>query len=210
MRMVGIIVVVVAVISGIAIALVANRGKTPTAQNAGVDPNTLPGINKGPAPWAPEYGSLQERLNLVGVPFASTEQLAYHVHEHLVIYVNGNQVAVPASIGIESTGLAAMHTHDASGIIHVESPTKTTYSLGQFFDDWGVRFTKTCIGGYCDGGANRLRVYLDGKLYAGDPTLLPLTQHEEIAVTYGTAAQLPDPIPSTYSKSLSPTCAPSC
>jgi hypothetical protein len=48
-----------------------------------------------------------------------------------------------------------------------------------------------CFGGYCVGGANRIRVYSDGKLVTGDPRALPLEEHEEIVVTYATKAEFP-------------------
>jgi len=41
-------------------------------------------------------------------------------------------------------------------------------------------------------------VYVDGKLETGNTTTLELFAHEEIVVTYGTEAELPDPIPSSY------------
>jgi hypothetical protein len=43
-----------------------------------------------------------------------------------------------------------IHTHDTSGIVHIESPTVRPFTLGQFFDVWGVRFTSDCIGGDCN------------------------------------------------------------
>ena len=49
--------------------------------------------------------------------------------------------------------IAALHTHDASGIVHIESPDKRDYTLGQFFDVWGVRLSSTCLGApYCNVG----------------------------------------------------------
>jgi hypothetical protein len=108
-------------------------------------------------------------------------------------------VPVPAGIGIDpAVGFAPLHTHDASGVIHVESPTVRTYTLGQFFAVWGVRFTPSCLGGYCAGGGRRLRVCVDGASYRGDPTTLPLAAHQELVVAFGAAAQLPSPIPSAY------------
>ena len=62
----------------------------------------------------------------------------------------------------------------------------------------GVRFTPSCLGGYCADGDRRLRVYVDGAAYRGDPTTLTLESHQELVVAFGTAAQLPSPIPSTY------------
>ena len=55
-----------------------------------------------------------------------------------------------------------------------------------------------CLGGYCANGSRRRRVYVDGTAWPGDPNALPLASHEELVVAFGTAAQLPSPIPSTY------------
>jgi len=115
--------------------------------------------------------------------------------------VNGTKEVVPAQIGIITSPqvvFSPLHTHDTSGIIHVESPTVRSFTLGEFFDVWGVRFTPTCVGGYCNQGDQTLRVYVDGQPATGNPTWLKLFAHEEIVVTYGTQAQLPDPIPSSY------------
>jgi len=75
---------------------------------------------------------------------------------------------------------------------------------------WGVKFTANCIGGYCAKGASQIRVYVNGKQVTGDPRSIVLTQHEDIVVTYGTTAQLPSPIPKTYSTNISSSCAGSC
>jgi hypothetical protein len=91
------------------------------------------------------------------------EGTAVHIHQHLELYVDGRKVPVPAGIGINpAVGFAPLHTHDASGVIDVESPTVRTYTLGQFFAVWGVRFTPSCLGGYCAAGDRRLRVYVNG------------------------------------------------
>jgi hypothetical protein len=172
----------------------------------------LPGLQAGPPPWPPELSHLRQRLRLLHLPASSSMAANLHHHDLLQIFVHGKPVTVPASIGINPTAgfLTSIHTHDDSGIIHVESPTIRKFTLGQVFDVWGVRFTPTCLGGLCNDGANALRVFVDGKPYSGDPRAIPLTQHEDIVVTYGTEQELPHPIPSTYSKSISPTCAPSC
>jgi hypothetical protein len=55
--------------------------------------------------------------------------------------VNGSPMTVPAFIGIdqEANRIAALHTHDATGLIHVESPEKNAkYSLEQFLTVWGM------------------------------------------------------------------------
>jgi hypothetical protein len=163
-------------------------------------PGALAGLQTGPAPWGADTAGLAERLQAIGVPpLSPMEGTAVHIHQHLDLYVDGRKVPVPAGIGIDpAVGYAPLHTHDASGVIHVESPTARSYTLGELFAVWGVRFTSTCLGGYCAEGGRRLRVYVDGRAYQGDPTDLTLAPHQELVVAFGTAAQLPSPVPSTY------------
>jgi hypothetical protein len=123
-----------------------------------------------------------------------------HIHQHLDIFVHGEPVVVPASIGIDPAmrWLSAIHTHDTRGVIHVESPIMADFTLGQFFDTWGVRFTHDCLGGYCADASSTLAVYVNGAKYEGDPRRLTLAAHQEIAVVYGTEAEGPAEIPATF------------
>jgi hypothetical protein len=187
-------VLLVAGVVGLAVTRAGRNGQAATGQGS------LAGLQTGPAPWGPNTADLAQRLAAAGLPPLSPfEGTAVHIHQHLDLYVDGHKVPVPAGIGINpAVGFAPLHTHDASGVIHVESPTVRTYTLGEFFAVWGVRFTPSCLGGYCAGGGRRLRVYVDGRPYAGDPTALALEAHQELVVAFGTAAQLPSPVPSTY------------
>ena len=72
-----------------------------------------------------------------------------------------------------------------------------TYTLGELFAVWGVRFTPGCLGGYCAGGGRRLRVYVNGRADQGDPAALVLAPTRPL-VAFGTAVQLPSPVPSAY------------
>jgi len=163
-------------------------------------PAALPGMQTGPAPWGANTADLAARLRAIGVPpLDPVEGTAVHIHQHLDIYVDGGKVPVPALIGIDpAAGFAPLHVHDTSGVIHVESPTVRSYTLGQFFAVWGVRLTPSCLGGDCAGSGRALRVYVNGRLDQADPTTLVLEPHQEIVIAYGTAAQLPSPIPSSY------------
>jgi len=173
-------------------AMYATAGQTVAA-------NTLPGIQTGAARWPPELSHLRARLQAIGFPALGEEGTVLHIHQHLDLDIDGAKVTVPANIGIGSDFLSAIHTHDTSGVIHVESPTRRAFTLGEFFDVWGVRFTLTCLGGYCDGGGKTLRVYVDGHLATGNIRQIQLLSHEEIAVVYGFPSDNPSPIPSTYS-----------
>jgi len=128
--------------------------------------------------------------------------LQVHYHAHLDINVDGNAVVVPQYIGFvvqgnKAVGLAPLHTHDDTGIIHIENSVPADFVLGQFFVEWGVKFTPTCVGPYCAGKGKELAVFVDGQRITGDPTELVLKKHQEIAIEYGAAGKLPTP-PSSY------------
>jgi hypothetical protein len=163
-------------------------------------PPSLPGELTGPAPWPRNVADLRARLDALGLPALAREGTALHIHQHLDLYVNDRRVIVPAAIGIDEVEgfISPLHTHDETGVIHVESPDVVTFTLGQFFAVWGVRLTPRCLGGYCTAGARRVRVYVDGRLLARDPRRLALEPHQEIVVAYGTKAQLARPMPSRH------------
>jgi hypothetical protein len=187
---------IVLVAAGLVAAVVGRSGSGRAPAAAG----PLPGLQTGPAPWGANTADLAARLRAIGLPpLSPAEGTAVHIHQHLDVYVDGRRVAVPALIGIDpSVGFAPLHVHDTSGVIHVESPTVRDYTLGEFFAVWGVRFTPSCLGGYCAADGRRLRVYVDGAPYGGDPTAITLKPHQEIVVAFGTAAQVPSPVPDSY------------
>jgi hypothetical protein len=207
---------IVAVLALIAIAAIAaalyfalrgNGSTSSSNKSAGgfemrVDPakdaqyNRLPGVRKTKAPWPPDFAHLDERLAPLGLTSLSQEALAYHIHQHLDIYVNGKHLNVPECVGIfgcykHFVYLTELHTHSTDGVIHNESPTTHNYSLGDFFAEWGVFLNKRCVGGYCQG----YKWYVNGKLQHGNPQDLVLTPHLEIVFVIG---KPPKKIPSTY------------
>jgi hypothetical protein len=185
----------------VAAAVVASTGNG-SARTPLVPPANVPGELTGPAPWPANIGQLHARLAAIGLPALGGQGTRLHIHQHLDVFVHGRHVTVPAGIGIGINGaqvfFSPLHTHDATGVVHVESPVVKTFTLGQFLAVWGVRFTPRCLGGYCTRGADRIRVYYDGKQVTGDPRALPLAEHEEIVVAFGTKAELPTPIPASY------------
>jgi hypothetical protein len=152
--------------------------------------------------------------------------LVRHDHVHLDIRVNGRTLTVPAGIGMAAPGddgpcppigaypvgdcasghvwfakvaTAPIHTHSSAGLIHIESDRKGSYTLGQFFDEWGVRLTASCVGPYCDGAGKQLRAYVNGTRFGGDPRNVVLTNHQEIALVYGSAKAFVS-VQSTFTK----------
>ena len=187
-------IIVTVIVSLFAVAslfiLIAKGEPAQTTSESGA----LPGVQTGPAPWLPEIKNLRARLKAINLPALGAEGEALHIHQHLDIFVNGKPVSVPAGIGInmDDRFISQLHTHDVSGVIHVESDQVRDFTLGQFFDVWGLRFTKDCIGGYCAKGNDKLRVFSGGKPVTGDPRNLVLTSHQVIAVVYGPAESTPN------------------
>jgi len=140
-----------------------------------------------------------------GISCAATEQLAYHIHAHLAVYIAGSPRALPAGIGIpgsvtEQTGegpVAAggqciywLHTHTSDGVIHVESPTTRLYTLGEFFDEWRQPLSPTRV---ADAGG-KVTAYVDGKLWTKDPRAIPLEPHAVIQLDVGSPAAAFQPV----------------
>lgn len=178
----------------------------PCALVAAARPSTRPVTTK--APWGlPRY-----QLSQIGYAHLTPilGALIRHDHVHLDVIVNGRRVTIPAGVGQAEPADAGpcppgprigdcsapsffaakvanspLHNHSTSGIIHIESDRSGTFTLGEFFDEWGVRFDSRCVGGYCTGGGKELRVYVDGKRVPGDPRGIALTNRQELAVVFG-------------------------
>jgi hypothetical protein len=150
-------------------------------------------------PWpAPRHAITGIRA--AGLPLMpESARLAQHIHTHLDVLVGGRPVTVPAGIGIDRDrhGLSPLHTHDDSGLLHIESTAPKDFYLGQFFDEWRVAFGRHRLGGLRTGPDDALEVHVNGRLYRGDPRALRLGAHDEIAVVYGRAGSRVD-IPDRY------------
>ncbi len=140
-----------------------------------------------------------------GIMCATTEQLVFHVHTHLTIFVNGVAKQIPYGIGIpgaqtESTPSGPfvdqgscfyyLHTHAADGIIHIESPVQRTYTLGNFFDEWGQPLSRHQIGPT----HGRVVALYNGRVYKGNLRSMPLGRHVQIQLDVGTPLVAPERI----------------
>jgi hypothetical protein len=149
--------------------------------------------------WQPNYANLAGALTALGLVPDPAAALAVHYHWHLTLYAGGQKVVVPRNIGLQNPPAMSseVHTHALnvdknSGIIHVEA-TEPGFraTILDLFDVWGVYASDQCIGGFCGG----VKVYVNGKLYTGDPRAIPLKEHDEYAIVIGTP---PAKIPSSF------------
>ena len=72
-------------------------------------------------PWAPQYAGLHQRIKTLGLPTGDSEK--FHIHAQVSIYNQGLLVPIPANVGIDERHHieTTIHTHDGSGIIHMEA-----------------------------------------------------------------------------------------
>ena len=86
--------------------------------------------------------------------------------------------------------LASLHTHDASGVVHQEAVQPYPFTLGQFFDVWGVKFTPTQLGAYHAGKGLVLQTWVNGKQVPNGPDY-KMKPHDVIVVGFGDPGSFP-------------------
>ncbi len=127
------------------------------------------------------------------IPCQSTEQSAVHFHVHVTIYINGKRTPIPADVGIAPDGSCSywLHTHDESGVIHIETPAGVAVTLGNFLDIWEQQFRQS---GYPNQFSNAAgwQVYIDGKPFPGDLHAIALHSHLLITLAYNSPGAKPD------------------
>lgn len=143
-----------------------------------------------------------DRIKAAGLEVLHAEGAAEHFHAHLDVFVDGKPVAVPADIGFSFTatgqpnGISALHSHDESGIIHIEAPTPgATYTLGQFLTEWGVLDGTDPTPGTAHSTQDGWSVAVNGVRHDGKITDVVLKAHDEVVLYQGTA---PVPLPATF------------
>ena len=140
-----------------------------------------------------------------GIGCQAGEQTLFHIHAHLTIFVNGSARQVPAAVGIPGAQVQQspagpfiasgscfywLHTHAADGIIHIESPVHRTYTLGNFFDEWGLPLGPDQVG---PATGHVVAIY-NGQVYQGNPRDIPLNAHAQIQLEVGTPLIAPQQI----------------
>ena len=158
-------------------------------------------------PWPAPEGrpTLEDRAAGAGLEDVWGRDLAMHDHTHVTVTVDGESVTVPGNVGHDedSRFAAEIHTHDTSGIVHVESPTDETFTLGQFFSEWGVALDEDHVGSLGGTTEQELTVWVGGKVHHGDPAdivLEDLVDVDLVLAPQGALATPPAPFdwPANY------------
>jgi hypothetical protein len=126
-----------------------------------------------------------------GIGCGAMEYATLHVHTHLALFFNGKQMQVPQYVGfapnLSGGCLYWIHTHDPSGIIHIEAPDINPpqggpYTLGMLFDLWGQPLEREDVAGL----VGPVTAYVNGAKYDGDLHTIPLRAHQQIVLEIGT------------------------
>jgi len=96
--------------------------------------------------------------------------LARHDHAVLKIFINGNEEPIPGNVGIltdicneDGEEMHAVHTHDSTGRLHIESNEDIDIPIGVFFDIWGHHFDETGIFEYRVNSTHELIMTVGGQ-----------------------------------------------
>jgi hypothetical protein len=151
-----------------------------------------------PAVW-PLPADASAAAAAAGLPMLGEEKLAVHYHAHLDLLIRGTHVQVPANIGIDRRRqkISPLHTHDATGVVHIESAEDVPFTLGQVFAAWGQPLSARQVGPVTVAPGEQVRVYRNGSPVSGDLGALRLAEHNEIVVWLGPATAQPQ-VPRSY------------
>ncbi len=178
-----------ALLAAVALGACGSNSSGTTSTPAGVVV-TGPGVQTTKPPWRAEYSQIQRRLRVLGLPSPGTEK--FHVHQLLHIYDDGILVPIAANIGIDESQHVetALHTHDQTGVIHMEADKPFSATLGDLFDVWGVALGPDRVGGLHATKDEPLRVYVNGKPVS-DPAAHVLRRNDNIVIAYGSLDGVP-------------------
>jgi len=162
-----------------------------------------------PVPSAPPLapaGSPQPGQSVDGIQCQTGEQTLFHVHSHLTVFVDGKPRQIPYGVGVapprqvqrtaagpfvaSGACFSWLHTHAADGIVHIESPIKRQYTLGNFFDVWGQPLGPNQVGP----AHGPVTAFYNGQHYIGNPKDIPIGKHVQIQLDVGRPLVAPEQI----------------
>ena len=128
------------------------------------------------APTAPGFGEIVGDVSCD----SGGHDAAFHLHAQLAVYLpDGTSAEVPADIGVGSSCMYWLHTHDETGKLHVEAPAATAATLADFLEIWR-RSTNPTIPDAVKAGLAEIKVM--GEVVS-DPASIELTDGLGIVIT---------------------------
>ena len=114
-------------------------------------------------------------LAVISIAIVAGQFRSMHIHPVVSATINGNPVTIPAEIGIDpnlykdhsldqygNPPHAPLHTHDASGTVHVEARVVRDFTVKEFLRIWGQRFDASQVLGHPVDSGHRAYIVVDG------------------------------------------------
>jgi hypothetical protein len=130
-----------------------------------------------------------------GMPCVQALSNKFHHHVHVSLFVNGVQLWMPKGSGTDKPIYSKdgwiyrakcwyyLHTHDRTGIVHIEPNSSRIFTLKNWFDLMAQPLSTTVVGPY----SGSVGVYINGMLQPGmDPNTVQFSPFEEITLVIGT------------------------
>jgi hypothetical protein len=158
-------------------------------------------------PLAPPASKATPTKSVDGIRCQRNAKLVSHIHVHLTLFANGEPRAIPAGIGIwpplgpqnyrhgqfgvtAENCLSWLSTRYPDGLIHVETPIRRAFVLGELFDLWGQPLSRNRLGP----AHGAVTAIVNGGVWTGDPRLIPLLAHSQIQLEVGKPLVAPQSI----------------
>jgi len=162
------------------------------------DPHSSPSIRLDPplgatpiasAPHWAAPADISAAADAAGLHVLRAEGVVEHIHTHVQVDIDGQTLAVPASIGIDARrGLVTeLHTHRPFGVIHVESDVEAPFTLGQFFTEWGHPIGPNHVGAVQWGADRSMHLFINGREISGDPARVLLHNGDDVHIVVARA-----------------------
>jgi hypothetical protein len=132
-----------------------------------------------------------------GISCDALESTIFHIHIHLAIFFDGVEQAIPFGVGIgqpwqvsdsdqgpfvnDGSCFYWIHTHTEDGVIHIESPTRRSFTLGDFFAVWQEPLSAAQVGSR----QGQVITYVNGVRDPTNPSDIRLTSHQRIQLDVG-------------------------
>jgi hypothetical protein len=132
-----------------------------------------------------------------GISCDALESTIFHIHVHLAIFFDGVEQSIPFGVGIgqpwqvsdsdqgpfvdDGSCFYWIHTHTEDGVIHIESPTRRSFTLGDFFAVWQEPLSASQVGSQ----QGQVITYVNGVRDPTNPSEIRLTSHQRIQLDVG-------------------------
>jgi hypothetical protein len=192
---------VIAAAAAVLILTSGRPGPPPATSSSAVEASAtrapltpVPGV---PASTRRSLGMAVPMPGVNGITCDTLESTLFHIHVHLAIFIDGQEQLLPFGVGIgqpwqveesadgpfvtDGSCFYWIHTHTQDGVVHIESPVRRTFTLGDFFAIWRVPLSATQVGAV----HGAVIAYVNGSRDDKNPSDIPLLPHGQIQLDIG-------------------------